>query len=78
MFWPYSHLEKEDKQGQRHARAPEFSKVGRGATGIVPPTFGQTKWSNLVIFSFFVVKNAKFSGLASLANFTLLVFSKLS
>ena len=34
-----------------------------------PPTFGQTKCSNFAIFWYFVVKNAKLSWLASLANF---------
>ena len=43
-----------------------------------PPTFGQTKCSNFDIFSYFVAKNAKFSWLASLANFTLSIFSTLA
>ena len=62
---------------------PHFQKWGGGGgtSGFYPPphTFGQTKCSNLAIISYFVVNlNAKYSWLASLANFTLLIFSNLS
>ena len=43
-----------------------------------PPTFAQPKCSYFAIFSHLLVKNAKFPWLASLANFTLLIFSKRS
>ena len=55
---------------------PHYQK--RGHKWVCTPTFGQTKYSNFDIFWYFVFKNAKFSWLASLADFTLLIFSKLS
>ena len=46
--------------GAAGACAPALSKVGGGAqVGLSPPTFGQTKCSNLAIFSYFVVKKCK-------------------
>ena len=45
-----------------------------------PPTFGQSKCSNFIICSYFVVKNpifSKFSWLASLAIFNRSIFCKL-
>ena len=65
--------------GAAGACAPALSKVG-GTSGFEPPppTFGQMKCSNFTNSSFFKLKNAKFSWLASLANLTLFIFSKLS
>ena len=52
-----------------------LSKVG-STSGFLPPppSFGQIKCSNFAIWSYFVVKNAKFSSLAPLANLALLIF----
>ena len=65
--------------GAAGACAPALSKVG-GHKWVCapPPTFGQIKCPNFAISSYFKVKNAKFSWLASLANLTLLLFSELS
>ena len=68
------YLQGRRRRGAAGACAPALSKVGGAQVGLSPPTFGQTKCSNLAIFSYFVVKNAKFSWLASLANFTLIIF----
>ena len=57
---------------------PRTFKSGGAQVGFSPPTFGQIKYSNFAISSFFKVKNAKFSWLASLANLTLFIFSELS
>ena len=60
---------KKIEKGTAGACAPALSKVEGHKLVCAPTTFGQTV---------FVVKNAKFSSLASLANFTLLIFSKRS
>ena len=58
---------------------PGTFKSGGAQVGLCPPsTFGQIKCPNFAISSYFKVKNAKFSWLASLANLTLLLFSELS
>ena len=64
--------------GQRGLVPPHFQKWGGAQVGLCPPTFGQIKCSNFAISSFFKVRNAKFSWLASLANFTLFISSELS
>ena len=70
-------------QGRRRrgagGSASPLSKVGAQVGLCPPPTFGQSKCSNCTICSYFVVKNtifSKFSWLASLANFSKLIFSK--
>ena len=78
-------------QGRRRRGAgacappPPLSKGGVGHKWVLAPPpppplppFGQTKCSNFAIFLFFVAKNAKFSWLASLANFTLSILLSLS
>ena len=54
------------------ARGPLPTFKSGGTSEFPPPTFEQSKSSNITICSYFVVKNAifsKFSWLASLANF---------
>ena len=60
--------------GGGRARASPLSKVGgRGTSGFVPPTFGQSKCSNFTICSYFVVKNTFFQNfLGSLRSPTLI------
>ena len=74
-----------DQQGRRRrggggsgGLCPRTFKSGGAQVGLCPSTFGQMKCSNFAISSFFNVKNAKFSWLASLANLTLFIFSELS
>ena len=49
------------RRGGSGGLCPRTFKSGGGAqVGLSPPTFGQTKCSNLAIFSYFVVKKCKF------------------
>ena len=66
------------RRGGSGGLCPRTFKSGGAQVGLCPPTFGQIKCSNFAISSFFKVKNAKFSWLASLANLTLFVFSEIS
>ena len=64
----YMQIQGRRRRGGSGGLCPPTFKSGGAQVGLSPPTFGQIKCSNFAISSFFKVKNAKFSWLASLAN----------